>query len=73
MKEYKKRIVDNILLDKLEAKGAVLIKGPKWCGKTTTALQVSKIVLRMDEPNKREENIQMSEIDPGRLLKGETI
>ena len=34
MREYKPRIVDEILKDKLEAKGAVVIEGPKWCGKT---------------------------------------
>ena len=50
MKEYRPRIVDEMLKDKLEAKGAVLIEGPKWCGKTTTALQVVASVLRMDEP-----------------------
>jgi hypothetical protein len=72
MRYYRNRIVDDILLDKLEAKGAVVIEGPKWCGKTTTALQVAKSVLRMDEPGKRDTNIQMSEIDPGRLLGGET-
>jgi hypothetical protein len=71
MKAYKKRIVDEILADKLEAKGAVLIEGPKWCGKTTTALQIAGSVLRMDEPAKRDTNIQMSEIDPGRLLEGD--
>ena len=71
MKEYKKRIVDNILKDKLDAKGAILIEGPKWCGKTTTALQVAKSIIRMDEPSKRENNIRMSEIDPGRLLVGD--
>ena len=38
MKEYKARIVDNMLKEKLEAKGAVVIEGPKWCGKTTTAM-----------------------------------
>ncbi len=37
MKEYKKRITDEILKRKLRGKGAVLIEGPKWCGKTTTA------------------------------------
>ena len=37
MKDYKTRIVDNILKEKLESKGAVVIEGPKWCGKTTTA------------------------------------
>ncbi|WP_253692409.1 ATP-binding protein [Treponema sp. OMZ 791] len=61
-----------MLKDKLEAKGAVVIEGPKWCGKTTTAMQVAGSVLRMDEPSKRETNIQMTEIDPGRLLKGDT-
>ena len=72
MKEYKKRIVDEILLDKLEAKGAVVIEGPKWCGKTTTAMQVAKSILRMDEPNKRNANIQMADIAPSQLLLGNT-
>ena len=72
MKEYKARIVDNMLKEKLEAKGAVVIEGPKWCGKTTTAIQVAGSILRMDEPRNREANIQMAEIDPGRLLKGDT-
>ena len=72
MRKYKARIVDDILKDKLEAKGAVVIEGPKWCGKTTTALQVAGSVIRMDEPSKREANIQMSEIAPERLLQGKT-
>lgn len=72
MKEYKKRIVDEILLDKLEAKGAVVIEGPKWCGKTTTAMQVAKSILRMDESNKRNANIQMADIAPSQLLLGNT-
>ncbi|SET49750.1 hypothetical protein SAMN04487771_102134 [[Clostridium] aminophilum] len=71
MKEYKPRIVDDILKDKLEAKGAVVIEGPKWCGKTTTAMQVANSVLRMDEPSRRDANIQLSEIAPERLLQGE--
>jgi hypothetical protein len=72
MKEYRSRIVDEKLRDKLDAKGAVVIEGPKWCGKTTTALQLAGSVLRMDEPGNRDANIQMSEIDPSRLLDGET-
>ena len=71
MKEYKARIVDNMLKEKLDSKGAVVIEGPKWCGKTTTAMQVAGSILRMDEPRNREANIQMAEIDPGRLLKGD--
>ena len=43
--EYKKRLADQMLSDKLEAKGGVVIEGPKWCGKTTTALQVSKTII----------------------------
>ena len=42
MDSYKKQIADTILQKKLAAKGAVLIEGAKWCGKTTTALQQAK-------------------------------
>lgn len=72
MIEYKKRIVDTILQEKLEAKGAVVIEGPKWCGKTTTALKVAGSVLRMDDPKNRKINLQMAEIQPERLLIGDT-
>ena len=72
MKNYRKRIADDILKRKLEGKGAVLIEGHKWCGKTTTAEQIASSVLYMDEPEKKEQNITMSEINPKRLLKGDT-
>ncbi len=72
MKEYKQRIVDNILKRKLEGKGAVVIEGPKWCGKTTTAEQFSSSILYMDDPEKKEQNIAMSEINPKLLLNGVT-
>ena len=72
MKEYKKRIADSILQRKLEGKGAVLIEGPKWCGKTTTAEQIAKSFLYMNDPKNKNQNITMSEIDPQRLLKGTT-
>lgn len=72
MKAYKKRIADDILKRKLEGKGAVLIEGPKWCGKTTTAEQVAASVLYMDDPGRKEQNITMSEVNPQRLLKGNT-
>ena len=71
MNNYKKRIADILLAEKLEEKGAVIIEGPKWCGKTTTALQTAKSVIRMDDPKKRDEYVQMADIDPGRLLKGD--
>ena len=72
MKEYRKRIADDILARKLEGKGAVLIEGSKWCGKTTTAEQIAASILYMDDPEKKEQNISMSELNPKRLLKGET-
>lgn len=70
MENYRKRIADHILARKLEGKGAVLIEGPKWCGKTTTAEQVAASILYMDDPEKKEQNIAMSELNPKRLLKG---
>ena len=51
---YKSRIADKLLLEQLEAAGAVLIQGPKWCGKTTTAAQAAKSVLYMDWPREIE-------------------
>lgn len=44
MNEYKTRLADQILKDKLESTGAVLIEGAKWCGKTTTASQIAKSI-----------------------------
>lgn len=70
MKGYRKRIADEILKRKLEGKGAVLIEGPKWCGKTTTAEQIAKSILYMDDPETKEQNITMSELSPKRLLRG---
>ncbi len=72
MKNYRKRIADDILKRKLEGKGAVLIEGPKWCGKTTTAEQLAASILYMDDPEKKEQNITMSELNPKRLLRGAT-
>lgn len=70
IKNYRKRIADNILKRKLEGKGAVLIEGPKWCGKTTTAEQIANSVLYMDDPESKAQNITMAELNPKRLLKG---
>lgn len=72
MKKYRKRIVDEILLRKLEGKGAVLIEGPKWCGKTTTAEQFASSILYMDDPINKVQNISLSDINPKRLLNGLT-
>lgn len=61
--EYKHRIADQMQAKKLASKGAVLIEGPKWCGKTTTAEQQVNSILYMDNPASLETNLQMAEID----------
>ena len=72
MKEYKKRIADSLLERKVIGKGAVLIEGPKWCGKTTTAKQISRSVLDLGDAAVLRQSTQMIEIDPKILLAGET-
>lgn len=71
MKQYKTRIVDRILLEKLESKWAVLIEGAKWCGKTTTASQLAKSILYMQDPEKVRQNIELAELKPSKLLEGD--
>ena len=71
MKEYKSRIADKLLEKKLKGKGAVLIQGPKWCGKTTTAEQISQSVLYMANPEDKEQNLSLVDINPKLLLQGE--
>ncbi|MBR1688239.1 MAG: ATP-binding protein [Prevotella sp.] len=71
-KEYKARIADLMLHNQLEAAGAVLIQGPKWCGKTTTAEQAAKSILYMDQPSRLAANLMLAENEPEILLEGET-
>lgn len=70
MKGYRKRIADEILKKKLQSKGAVLIQGPKWCGKTTTAEQAAKSCLYINDPKQFNRNKMLSDMDPELLLKG---
>jgi len=72
MKKYLARIADDILLEKLEAKGAVLIEGPKWCGKTTTAAQIARSSIYIQDPSKKSQYLKMAELEPHMLLDGET-
>ncbi len=72
MNKYKPRIIDNLLKRRLEGIGAVLIEGPKWCGKTTTAKEHAKTILYMDDPSRIKQNLSMADINPQNLLKGET-
>ena len=70
-KTYKKRIADRLLERKLAGKGAVLIEGAKWCGKTTTAEQIAKSVKYMTETGMLDQNITMATLNPKLLLRGE--
>ncbi len=69
---YKARIADRILERRLAGKGAVLIEGPKWCGKTTTAEQRARSILYMDRPEDLEGNLRMADLNPRMLLEGES-
>lgn len=71
MKEYKKRIADDLLKLKMEAFGATLIVGPKGCGKTTTARQISKSVIEFQDEDNREKYLSVAENVPSKLLIGE--
>ena len=68
---YKKRIVDTLLNRKLEGIGAVLIEGPKWCGKTTCAEQKAKSIVYMNDPKKSSMYMQLAKMSPQTLLEGE--
>ena len=72
MKEYKARIADRILAEKLDAMGAVLIEGPKFCGKTTLASQQAKSILSMSDPDTIEQNIALANTNIKLLLRGKT-
>ncbi len=71
MKKYRKRIADSIITRKLEGKGAVLIEGAKWCGKTTTAEQLAKSIIYMSDPEKCRQYMDMADINPKILLQGD--
>ena len=70
--KYKKRIADQILADKLESSGAVLIEGPKYCGKTTLAKQQAGSVLSMADPDTLAQNLALARTNISRLLVGKT-
>ena len=72
MKAYLPRIADKLLEERLDAKGAILIEGPKWCGKTTTAKQKANSFISMDRPDMTRQYQQMAELSPNTLLEGET-
>lgn len=69
---YRPRVVDRILQRQLSAMGAVLIEGPKQCGKTTTAEQTARSVLYMSASERLGQNLQLAQVRPDILLRGDT-
>ena len=68
--EYIPRMADDMLKKKLSAKGAVLVEGAKWCGKTTTASQQAGSILYMQDPDRLTQNLELARLKPSRLLQG---
>ena len=64
MSDYKNRIFDVLVREALEAKGAVLIEDAKWCGKTTTAEQIAKSVVYMNDPKRQEQYFMTAQTHP---------
>ena len=69
--EYYPRVFDKILEEYLEIVGAVVIVGPKWCGKTTTATRYAKSVLKLENQDNRKSHMLLADIKPSVLLEGE--
>lgn len=69
--DYVKRIIDKEIKKKLAVMGAVVIKGPKWCGKTTSAKKISKSVIEMQNPEMAENYMELAATKPSLLLEGE--
>ncbi len=72
MNGYKNRVADRLLAEKLEAFGAVLIEGPKYCGKTTLATQQARSILSMADTDTLGQNLALARMNISRLLAGET-
>ncbi len=67
---YLARLIDSELEADLEIFGAIVIEGPKWVGKTTTASRVSKSILRMYDSTEGEKNVELAKLNPSVLLEG---
>ena len=69
---YKRRILDDVIEKRLHNKGAILLEGAKWCGKTTTCEHHAASILYMSDPDRVQQHLQLAEISPKSLLTGET-
>ena len=72
MANYKPRVVDDAIVRRLRSKGAILVEGAKWCGKTTTCEQHAASILYMSDPDRVKQNLQLADISPRSLLQGES-
>ena len=72
MGNYKPRVIDEMIARRLRSKGAILVEGAKWCGKTTTCEQHAASILYMSDPDRVKQNLQLADISPRSLLQGES-
>lgn len=70
--KYLERVGDELLKRKLRSSAAVLIEGPKWCGKTSMGAQLAKSIIYIQDPDKRNMYRKMADTQPSLLLEGET-
>ena len=69
--DYIERILDKKIEKKMKSSGAVAIRGPKWCGKTTSAARIAKSILNMQDPDNQKRYLEIAENKPSLLLEGE--
>ena len=72
MTNYRHRVMDEILAERLESSGAVLLEGAKWCGKTTTCSQIARSSLYLSNPDMSEQYLRIAQTEIGTLLVGES-
>lgn len=72
MAKYMRRVIDEAIEHRLKNKGAILVEGAKWCGKTTTCEQHAASILYMSDPDRMKQNLQLADISPRSLLRGNT-
>ena len=70
--KYKQRVTDQVLDFKLHSRGAVVIDGPKWCGKTTSAKRFAKSMVEFGDGEQHDQNVTFAKINPSALLQGPT-
>ena len=72
MQDYKPRVADELISRRLRNKGAILVEGAKWCGKTTTCEQQAHSILYLSDPDQATQYMQLADISPRVLLRGES-